>query len=215
MSWSAGSYSRLYGAAGWVDDRDAGTKILATRHDAHDQDLAAGINACLTKDGSNAATGDLNLGANKITAMADPTSAQDAATKAYVDASNTSGVILAAGDQILWRGGTLPTGWTVASVNNRALRIVSGTPGNGGATGFTSVFGSSKTTGSGGSHNHTAGTLTTSTQSNAGSISGPAGIGFTGSHNHAVSGSTSTASTHTHTLSLDLLYYDMQLIEKS
>jgi len=63
-----------------VQDRDAGTKILATRHDTHDQDLADGINSTLEKSGSNAATGDLDIGSNRITLTADGTATQDVAT---------------------------------------------------------------------------------------------------------------------------------------
>ncbi len=111
MPWAAGTFSRLYGSAGWVDDRDAGTKILATRHDSHDQDLSDGINACLKKDGTNAATADLNIGGFKLTNLADPTSAQHAATKAYVDAAGS--IAFASGDQILFRGAATPTGWTI------------------------------------------------------------------------------------------------------
>ncbi|MBK8200396.1 MAG: hypothetical protein IPK75_18770, partial [Acidobacteria bacterium] len=80
MPWSAGTYARLYGLAGWVDDRDAGTKILATRHDSHDQDLADGINACLKKDGTNAATANLSVGGFKITNLGTPSAGTDAAT---------------------------------------------------------------------------------------------------------------------------------------
>jgi hypothetical protein len=146
MPWAAGTFGRLYGSAGWVDDRDAGTKILATRHDAHDQDLSDGINACLKKDGTNAATADLNAGGFKITNAADPTSAQDVATKAYVDGAGS--IAFASGDQILWRstdavgGYPLPTGWTRAAQNNKALRIVagSGALSSGGTVAFTSVF---------------------------------------------------------------------------
>lgn len=55
MGWSGGTFTRsngVYtGAAVWTSDAGAGVKILATRHDTHDQDLAAGINACLHKGG--------------------------------------------------------------------------------------------------------------------------------------------------------------------
>jgi hypothetical protein len=51
MPWSgSGTYSRIYGASGWTDDKNAGTKILSSRHDTHDQDIADGINACTTRD---------------------------------------------------------------------------------------------------------------------------------------------------------------------
>ena len=42
-------------------------------------------------------TGQLSLGANKIVSVADPTLAQDVATKAYVDAADTTGLPLAGG----------------------------------------------------------------------------------------------------------------------
>ena len=84
MPWSAGSFTRTNGvhtgSTLWVQDRDAGTKILATRHDTHDQDLADGINATLEKSGSNAATGNLDIGSNRITLVADGTAKTDAAT---------------------------------------------------------------------------------------------------------------------------------------
>lgn len=48
--------------------------------------LADGANF-LKKDGTVSLTGDLNLGTHKITNLVDPVSAQDAATKAYVDAT--------------------------------------------------------------------------------------------------------------------------------
>lgn len=42
-----------------------------------------------------------------------------------------------------------PTGWTKDTThNNKALRVVSGTAGSGGSDGFTTTFGSGKTTGS-------------------------------------------------------------------
>jgi hypothetical protein len=84
MPWSGGSFTRTNGvhtgSTLWVQDRDAGTKILATRHDTHDQDLADGINLTLEKSGSNAATGNLDIGSNRITLVADGTATQDVAT---------------------------------------------------------------------------------------------------------------------------------------
>jgi len=228
MPWSAGTYARLYGSAGWVDDRDAGTKILATRHDSHDQDLADGINACLKKDGTNAATADLNAGGFKITNLGTPTATTDAATKAYVDAAGS--VAFASGDQIIFRGAATPTGWTVAAQNNKALRVVSGTPGSGGSASFSSVFGAGKGTGSEASHFHGPGTLQSETfniyeiggvgagsstlstfddaNSWAGLKTGAAVLQITG-------GTTAVGSAHSHTLSLDLQYYDMQVIQKT
>ena len=42
-------------------------------------------------------TGQLSLGANKIVSVADPTLAQDVATKAYVDAADSTGLSLSGG----------------------------------------------------------------------------------------------------------------------
>lgn len=50
MAWASGSFSRLYGATGWQTDLANNIYILASRHDAHDQDMADGVNACLTRD---------------------------------------------------------------------------------------------------------------------------------------------------------------------
>jgi len=70
MSWSGGTFTRTNGtntgSTLWAQDRDAGTKITATNHDTHDQDLADGINNCLAKDGSNVMTGALDLNGNEL-----------------------------------------------------------------------------------------------------------------------------------------------------
>lgn len=63
MSWSGGTYTKGNAATGgWVGDASLGIGIEAGRHDTQDNDFATGINQCLNKDGSNAATGNLNLG---------------------------------------------------------------------------------------------------------------------------------------------------------
>jgi hypothetical protein len=58
MSWSGGTFTRgngtYTGSSVWASDSGAGVGIEASRHDLHDQDLAAGIDACVNKDGSNA-----------------------------------------------------------------------------------------------------------------------------------------------------------------
>lgn len=55
MAWDGnGSFSRTNGtqtgSTTWANARDAGNNITASQHDTHDQDLADGINACLTKN---------------------------------------------------------------------------------------------------------------------------------------------------------------------
>lgn len=63
MAWSGGTYTKgNNGTGGWVGDASLGIGIEAGRHDTQDNDFATGINQCLNKDGSNAATGNLNLG---------------------------------------------------------------------------------------------------------------------------------------------------------
>lgn len=63
MGWSGGNYTKGNNSTGgWVGDASLGIGIEAGRHDTQDDDFATGINQCLNKDGSNAATGNLNLG---------------------------------------------------------------------------------------------------------------------------------------------------------
>lgn len=59
MAWSgSGAFSRVFGAAGWTADKNNGIKILSSRHDTNDQDLADGINACLTRNNESKPTSD-------------------------------------------------------------------------------------------------------------------------------------------------------------
>ncbi|MGE4259211.1 MAG: hypothetical protein AB7F19_07705 [Candidatus Babeliales bacterium] len=63
MSWNgSGIFNILFGDNKWQNDRDQSIPIQAAPHDARDQDMAAGINNCLTKDGQNAATANLPMG---------------------------------------------------------------------------------------------------------------------------------------------------------
>ena len=139
MPWSGGSFTRTNGvntgSTLWAEDRDDGYKILASHHDTHDQDLATGINSTLEKSGSNAATGNLNIGSNRLTAVADGTAKTDAATvnqiqsnaAAYAVATGTataqvvalSPAITAytAGQRISFKANATSTGATTVNVN--------------------------------------------------------------------------------------------------
>lgn len=58
MPWNgSGTFTRtngvFQGTTVWLDDKSAGTNIITTNHDTHDQDLATGIQNCATIDGQN------------------------------------------------------------------------------------------------------------------------------------------------------------------
>lgn len=93
MAWSGGgSFSRSNGthtgATTWQQDEAAGTGIVADRHDTHDQDLALGINACLAKNGENAATANLPMGGFKHTNVAVASARTDYARASQVQDSS-------------------------------------------------------------------------------------------------------------------------------
>lgn len=68
MPWNgSGTFSRQYGSSGWENDKNAGTKIVASRHDTNDDDLATGVNNCLAKDGQNTAMANLPMGGYRHT----------------------------------------------------------------------------------------------------------------------------------------------------
>lgn len=67
MGWNgSGAYVRLYN---WVDDRDASIPITASRMDGEMDDMAAGIQACVAKNGENAATANLPMGGFRHTGV--------------------------------------------------------------------------------------------------------------------------------------------------
>jgi len=84
MPWDgSGSFTRQYK---WQDDATADVKIRADRHDGNDDDIALGISNAIAKDGQSRPVDDIPFNNKKITQLGDPVAAQDAATKAYVDA---------------------------------------------------------------------------------------------------------------------------------
>ncbi len=50
----------------WQQDLSASVKIIASRHDVHDHDLASGIAACMNLDGYNAMRANLDMGGFKV-----------------------------------------------------------------------------------------------------------------------------------------------------
>lgn len=142
-----------------------------------------------------------------------PVLGADITTKTYVDsihAALLAALSAPAGTKMLFVQTAAPTGWTKdVDQNNKALRIISGTVGTGGATAFTSVFGSGKTAGGTAltiaqlaAHTHVVGTQ--------GSQVVAAGSGVAVANDtDGPSGSTGGGDTHNHTLSLDLQYVDI------
>ena len=67
-----------------------------------------------------------------------------------------TGTVFTSGTRMLFQQSSAPTGWTTdTSRNNRALRIVSGSVGDGGGDTFSSRFNSTVNTGNGSVSNHT------------------------------------------------------------
>ena len=147
MPWSGGSFTRTNGvntgSTLWAQDRDDGTKILATRHDTNDQDMADGINSTLEKSGSNAATGNLDIGSNRITLVADGTAKTDVATvnqivsnapafqatdtgtaNAYVIALSPAITAYAAGQEITFKAGAASTTASTLNVNTLGTKAI-------------------------------------------------------------------------------------------
>jgi hypothetical protein len=62
-----------------------GTTISSTWANTTLTDIASALTGSLASDGQTTASGNLNLGTNRITNTADPVNAQDVATKNYVD----------------------------------------------------------------------------------------------------------------------------------
>lgn len=82
-----------------------GQAATATQHNTPLEDIASEITASLPVAGTKAMTGNLPMGSNKITGMADGTTSTDGATMANLSARMPAGVIVPYG------GAAAPTGW--------------------------------------------------------------------------------------------------------
>ena len=75
MGWNIdGTFTRtngqFTGSDVWQKDQQASIKIIASRHDINDQDMAIGIQNCLNLQGYNAMAANLNMGGNSIVNVA-------------------------------------------------------------------------------------------------------------------------------------------------
>lgn len=76
MAWNgSGSFVRLFS---WVTDALAGTKIRADKMDQEFDNFADGLENCLTRDGQNAATDDIDLNGHTALNLRAPTDSWDA-----------------------------------------------------------------------------------------------------------------------------------------
>jgi hypothetical protein len=92
----SGQFTRV---ENWQADAAAGIKIRADLHDNEDDNLASGLSSVICRDGQSQITQDIPWNAKKITNLANPVNAQDAATKAYADSIRNfnSGIRLTGG----------------------------------------------------------------------------------------------------------------------
>jgi len=114
----------------------SGTTITSSWANTTMQNIADALTQSVASDGQTPMSGALNMGNNKINNVTDPTSAQDAATKSYVDAvgftvaPGTSGNVLTsngtvwtsaaavtvpAGSMQMWPTATAPTGYLLCT----------------------------------------------------------------------------------------------------
>ena len=105
-----------------------GTTISSTWANSTLTDIASALTGSLASDGQTTASGNLNLGTNRITNTADPVNAQDVATKNYVDTyvgalgtmstQNANNVAITGGSiSSILEGGTVTATAPSASIN--------------------------------------------------------------------------------------------------
>ena len=86
---SEGNFTRKHN---WEQDRTNDIEIVSDRHDEEDDNFAAGLSACLVKDGRATMTGDLKMGGYQIKNVANGTVSTDAVNKGQMDATDASAV---------------------------------------------------------------------------------------------------------------------------
>lgn len=92
-----------------------GTAITSNWGNTTMSDIATALTGSIAADGQTPVTGNLQMGNNKITGMAEPTASQDATTKSYVDAGLAALITVPSGSMFMWPTVTSPTGWLICN----------------------------------------------------------------------------------------------------
>jgi microcystin-dependent protein len=98
------------------------TTISSTWANTTLTNIASALTDSLAADGQTTATGNLKMGANRITGLADGITSTDAATKGYVDTADaalTAAIaaiaLIPTGSITMWPTGTAPTGYLLCA----------------------------------------------------------------------------------------------------
>src|SRR3990167_4882882 len=86
MAFASGVFSRIHN---FVTDKANAINVTASRVDAELDGIATALSSAVLKDGTQTVTANIPLSGYKLTGVGDPTLAQDAATKNYVDTAAT------------------------------------------------------------------------------------------------------------------------------
>ena len=132
MGWSNGTFTRTHD---WTADEAGAIDIESVRMDQEDDNFAAGINNCLTKDGQNTPTGNLPMGSNRHTGVGNAVALTDYASAAdvidqhltyYVDSGAADAYVItpspaisayAEGQRFVFRATNANTGAATLNVN--------------------------------------------------------------------------------------------------
>jgi hypothetical protein len=91
MAWSNGVFTRtdgtFTGANVWAKNFNSGVKVVASRHDTHDEDLADGIDSCIEKAGNNSPSANIPMNGFKHTGCGDAAARDQFATVGQVQNS--------------------------------------------------------------------------------------------------------------------------------
>tara|TARA_R100001082_G_scaffold44580_1_gene23762 strand:- start:6658 stop:8721 length:2064 start_codon:yes stop_codon:yes gene_type:complete len=81
----SGVFSRVYN---WTNDKNAGVKILASRHDTEDDGFATGLSTCITKDGQTTVTANLPMNTKRHTGVGNAAARTDYSATGQVQDSS-------------------------------------------------------------------------------------------------------------------------------